>query len=142
MRMRSGAAAGRTRPPFSRSWRCRIRGRAFLLVAFLTLAAVTIPVQTAAAGASPTRPNIVFILTDDLSWNLITPQIAPHIVQLEHQGETFTNYYVADSLCCPSRATIFTGLFPHDTKVNDQRAALRRIHEVRLRRASPRRPSP
>ena len=36
---------------------------------------------------------------------------------MEHEGETFTNYYVADSLCCPSRATIFTGLFPHDTKV-------------------------
>ncbi len=65
----------------------------------------------------PTRPNIVFILTDDLSWNLITPQITPNIVRLEHQGETFTNYYVADSLCCPSRATILTGLFPHDTKV-------------------------
>ena len=47
------------------------------------------------------RPNIVFILTDDLSWNLITPQIALHIVQLEHEGDAFTNYYVADSLCCP-----------------------------------------
>ena len=30
---------------------------------------------------------------------------------------TFTNYFVADSLCCSSRATILTGLFPHDTKV-------------------------
>jgi N-acetylglucosamine-6-sulfatase len=63
------------------------------------------------------RPNIVFILTDDLSWNLVNPRFAPHIVQLEQQGEAFTNYFVADSLCCPSRATIFTGLFPHDTKV-------------------------
>ena len=70
------------------------------------------------ASATPGRkPNIVFILTDDLSWNLITPQIAPHITALEHQGETFSNYYVTDSLCCPSRSTIFTGLFPHDTKV-------------------------
>ena len=59
----------------------------------------------------------MFILTDDLSWNLITPQIAPHITALEKQGETFSNYYVTDSLCCPSRSTIFTGLFPHDTKV-------------------------
>jgi N-acetylglucosamine-6-sulfatase len=75
------------------------------------------PVQNNAAGASSRRPNIIFILTDDLSSNLITPQITPHIIQLEHEGETFTNYYVADSLCCPSRATIFTGLFPHDTKV-------------------------
>jgi N-acetylglucosamine-6-sulfatase len=62
-------------------------------------------------------PNIVFVLTDDLSWDLITPQFAPHIVELERLGATFDHYFVADSLCCPSRATIFTGLFPHDTKV-------------------------
>jgi N-acetylglucosamine-6-sulfatase len=81
---------------------------------------------TLGAGAASTRrdattttrhPNIVFILTDDLSWNLVNRQFAPHIVQLERQGETFKNYFVADSLCCPSRSTIFTGLFPHDTKV-------------------------
>ena len=64
-----------------------------------------------------TRPNIVFILTDDLSWNLINARFAPHIVELEKRGETFTHYFVADSLCCPSRSTIFTGLFPHDTHV-------------------------
>jgi len=75
----------------------------------------TAPAPTATQPAR--RPNIVFILTDDLSWNLVTPQIAPHITALEHQGETFDHYFVADSLCCPSRSTIFTGLFPHDTKV-------------------------
>jgi N-acetylglucosamine-6-sulfatase len=69
------------------------------------------------ASAVVGPPNIVFILTDDLSWNLLNPRFAPHIVDLERRGETFTNYFVADSLCCPSRATIFTGLFPHDTKV-------------------------
>jgi N-acetylglucosamine-6-sulfatase len=67
--------------------------------------------------ATATRPNIVFILTDDLSSDLINSRFAPHIVQLERQGETFSNYFVADSLCCPSRSTIFTGLFPHDTHV-------------------------
>ena len=96
-------------------WRARARAGAGLLAAFLALASGATPVN--AAGASAMRPNIVFILTDDLSWNLITPKITPHIVQLEHQGETFTNFYVADSLCCPSRATTFTGLFPHDTHV-------------------------
>ncbi len=67
--------------------------------------------------ATDTRPNIVFILTDDLSWNLVNNRFAPHVAQLQQQGETFSNYFVADSLCCPSRSTIFTGLFPHDTKV-------------------------
>jgi arylsulfatase A-like enzyme len=30
---------------------------------------------------------------------------------------TFTNYFVSDSLCCPSRASSFTGNYPHDTHV-------------------------
>jgi N-acetylglucosamine-6-sulfatase len=68
-------------------------------------------------AAGPAKPNIVFILADDLSWNLVTPQFAPHIVQLQKRGATFTHYFVADSLCCPSRSSIFTGLFPHDTHV-------------------------
>ena len=71
----------------------------------------------AATTVTASKPNIVFILTDDLSWNLINRRFAPHILALEKRGETFTHYYVADSLCCPSRSTMFTGLFPHDTKV-------------------------
>ena len=69
----------------------------------------------AAAAARPaTKPNVVFILTDDLSWNLVNRKFAPHIVALEKHGETFNHYFVTDSLCCPSRSTIFTGLFAHD----------------------------
>ncbi|MGH8861304.1 MAG: sulfatase family protein [Jatrophihabitantaceae bacterium] len=66
-------------------------------------------------GATPTRPNIVFVLTDDLSWNLMP--FMPHVAALQSAGMTFTNYTVTDSLCCPSRASIFTGDFPHDTHV-------------------------
>ncbi len=68
-----------------------------------------------AGRAAPRRPNIVFVLTDDLAWNLV--RYMPHVLALERQGETFTNYYVTDSLCCPSRASILTGRFPHDTGV-------------------------
>jgi N-acetylglucosamine-6-sulfatase len=80
------------------------------------------PVPHAATTSLPAkarhgRPNIVFILTDDLSWNLVNRRFTPHIVALEKRGETFDHYFVTDSLCCPSRATIFTGLFPHDTHV-------------------------
>jgi N-acetylglucosamine-6-sulfatase len=115
--MNFGEAVGRSTRARAPRW--RQRGAIGLFVAFLLLVDLSSFAETAAGGTdtATTRPNVVFILTDDLSWNLITPQIAPHIYALEHQGETFTNYYVADSLCCPSRATIFTGLFPHDTKV-------------------------
>jgi N-acetylglucosamine-6-sulfatase len=61
------------------------------------------------------RPNIVFVLTDDLSAELV--RYMPHVLAMERKGLTFTNYFVSDSLCCPSRASIFTGNFPHDTHI-------------------------
>lgn len=74
---------------------------------------------TAAGGASarpaPQRPNIVFVLTDDLDWKLV--QFMPNVEALRSQGTTFTNYFVTDSLCCPSRASIFTGRYPHNTHI-------------------------
>ncbi len=65
----------------------------------------------ARAVSSQPAPNIVFVLTDDLSWNLV--RYMPHVVALERAGVTFSNYFVTDSLCCPSRTSIFTGQFPH-----------------------------
>jgi arylsulfatase A-like enzyme len=61
------------------------------------------------------HPNIVFVLTDDLSWNLV--QFMPHVLKMQKDGVTFTNYFVTDSLCCPSRSSIFTGRYPHDTGI-------------------------
>jgi arylsulfatase A-like enzyme len=67
------------------------------------------------AGEAASRPNVVFVLTDDLSMNLV--RFMPHVLAMERNGLTFADYFVADSLCCPSRASIFTGEFPHDTGV-------------------------
>jgi N-acetylglucosamine-6-sulfatase len=66
-------------------------------------------------------PNIVFVLTDDLSWNLV--QFMPHVLELQKHGVTFVNYFVTDSLCCPSRASIFTGRYPHNTGIFSNRGA-------------------
>jgi arylsulfatase A-like enzyme len=68
-----------------------------------------------ARAASATKPSIVFVLTDDLSLDLL--RFMPHVLAMERNGLTFKNYFVADSLCCPSRASIFTGNYPHDTHV-------------------------
>ena len=76
---------------------------------------VVAPCPSATPTSSPSHPNIVFVLTDDLSTNLI--RYMPHVRALERRGTTFTNYTVTDSLCCPSRASIFTGRFPHNTGV-------------------------
>ncbi len=83
----------------------------------VTFAGAHTRARHSAAVAAHRRPNIVFVLTDDLAWNLVTKRYMPHVVALEKQGVTFTNYFVTDSLCCPSRSSIFTGLVPHNTKV-------------------------
>jgi arylsulfatase A-like enzyme len=36
---------------------------------------------------------------------------------MQKDGVTFTNYFVTDSLCCPSRSSIFTGRYPHNTGI-------------------------
>ncbi|MEU8798992.1 sulfatase [Spirillospora sp. NPDC048819] len=64
---------------------------------------------------APKKPNVVFILTDDLSWNLVAHM--PQVLRMQKEGLTFRNFLVADSLCCTSRATIFTGKYPHSTGV-------------------------
>ena len=87
------------------------------------------PSSTTASGAAtgkpapnsiPARgahPNIVFVLTDDLSLDLL--RYMPQVQALETRGLSFDDYFVSDSLCCPSRVSIFTGDFPHDTGVFD-----------------------
>jgi arylsulfatase A-like enzyme len=67
------------------------------------------------AGGAAAAPNIIFVLTDDLAMNLV--QYMPHVLQMQQQGVTFTNYFVADSLCCPSRTSMFTGKYPHNSGV-------------------------
>jgi arylsulfatase A-like enzyme len=67
------------------------------------------------AATAKSRPNVVFILTDDLAWNLVG--YMPHVQQMQRRGVTFTRFFVTDSLCCPSRSSIFSGRFPHNTKV-------------------------
>ena len=93
-----------------------------LLTVVAVIAAAAVGATTSARSATrASRPNIVFVLTDDLSWNLV--RFMPHVLQLQRDGLTFDDYIVSDSLCCPSRSSIFTGLFPHDTGVFSNKGA-------------------
>jgi N-acetylglucosamine-6-sulfatase len=71
--------------------------------------------EGAALPAGAKRPNIVFVLTDDLATNLV--QYMPNVLKMQREGVTFANYFVTDSLCCPSRSSIFTGRYPHNTGI-------------------------
>jgi len=69
--------------------------------------------STLSAWATP-RPNIVFVLLDDLRFDgmgFLTPTVkTPAIDQLAAEGVYFPNAVVTSSLCSPSRATILTGM--------------------------------
>ncbi len=62
------------------------------------------------------RPNIIFILTDDLDLKLM-PYMKQVNSLIASQGAVFTNYFVTASTCCPSRASILRGQYPHSTGV-------------------------
>jgi arylsulfatase A-like enzyme len=63
------------------------------------------------------RPNIVFILADDLGWRDLgcygsNFYETPNIDRLAQMGMRFTNAYAANPLCSPTRASILTGQYP------------------------------
>lgn len=66
---------------------------------------------------SAQRPNIVFILADDMGWGDLScygnPHVAtPHLDRLAAQGTLFTQFYVNGSVCSPTRSAFMTGIFP------------------------------
>ena len=67
-----------------------------------------------------TRPNIIVILADDLGYSDLGSYggeiNTPALDQLAKNGLRFTQFYNA-SRCCPSRASLLTGLYPHQTGI-------------------------
>jgi arylsulfatase A-like enzyme len=64
------------------------------------------------------RPNILFIMSDDHSYNAISAYNnhlikTPNIDRIANEGMLFTNACVTNSICAPSRATILTGKHTH-----------------------------
>ncbi len=75
-----------------------------------------------AGAAAAERPNILIILADDLGFSDVGcygGEIqTPNIDRLAATGVRFTQFYNA-SRCCPSRAALMTGLYPHQAQVGD-----------------------
>ncbi|MFF4698845.1 sulfatase family protein [Streptomyces chattanoogensis] len=75
----------------------------------------------AAPGRRSRRPNILFILGDDLGWADLSsygsPDIrTPHLDRLARQGVRFTQAYAGSATCSPTRFSLYTGRYPGRTQ--------------------------
>jgi N-acetylglucosamine-6-sulfatase len=72
--------------------------------------------QEEGTGSATDKPNIIFVLTDDLDY--ASAQKMPEIrSQLIEEGLSLERTFMSHPICCPSRATILTGLYDHNHNV-------------------------
>jgi N-acetylglucosamine-6-sulfatase len=95
-------------------------GLVLTLLALLAPGPVSATPGEAAAAVPATgvdhRPNVVLILTDDQ--RVGTYRAMPNVNRLlRARGTTYTRAMVPTSLCCPSRSTILTGLYAHNSRL-------------------------
>jgi N-acetylglucosamine-6-sulfatase len=95
--------------------RAKIRNKLSLGLLAVALVAAAGGVLAPAASA---RPNIVVIQADDQTYSQFTPEVMPRTYKLlvDH-GTSFSDYMVTTALCCPSRASLFTGQYGHNNGV-------------------------
>ncbi len=87
----------------------------------VTLLVATVSLAQARAAAQPaggTRPNIIFIMSDDHAAHAIGAygsrvNETPHLDRLAKEGALLTSVFATNSICTPSRATILTGRYSH-----------------------------
>lgn len=98
-----------------------MRRLALIVVTLLVVGCGT----SAQARVAAERPNVVFILADDLDKQLLASHLSdyPNIRALAARGVTFKNAFVTNALCCPSRSTILTGLYAHNHGIMTNTAA-------------------
>src|SRR5215212_2832790 len=104
----------------------------YLIAAFTCLAAAT----TAFAATSAAKPNIIFVLVDDLRWDDLgcaghpfsrTPQID----RIAREGAQFLNAFATTPLCSPSRASILTSEYAHTHGIIDNTERSKQSHRLK-----------
>src|ERR1051325_3375886 len=101
--------------------------RETLLLCFVALAVF---VHSAFVEAKErVRPNFVIIVTDDQNREELSKTLMPKTYErIVQQGASFSHAFVTTSLCCPSRASIFTGLLARHHGVQHNSGRLRRTN--------------
>lgn len=97
--------------------RCRFMKH--LLASFIAL----LPGLCSWLAAAPAKPNIVFILADDLGWGDLgcyghSTIKSPNLDRMARDGSLFTHFYVNGSVCSPSRCAFFTSNYPSRHRIH------------------------
>ena len=83
------------------------------------------------AAAKPrNQPNIILIQADDQSLRQFTDEVMPKTQRLlVDQGTEFTNYFASSGQCCPSRASLLTGQYPHSHGITSNAVGYRGLYK-------------
>lgn len=80
------------------------------------------PLLSAVEKPGPTRPNILFIMSDDHAAHALSAygskiNKTPNLDRIAREGMRFNNCFAVNSICAPSRAAILTGKYSHSNGV-------------------------
>ncbi|MBN1542393.1 sulfatase [candidate division KSB1 bacterium] len=100
--------------------------REFIRTTGLGTAGLTLPLALSSCRWGKTKPNILFIMSDDHAEQAISCYSdklidTPHIDRIAREGIRFENSFVTNSICAPSRATLLTGKYSHINGLRDNR---------------------
>jgi arylsulfatase len=90
------------------------------LLSFLAFIALSIQAADKSQKSFESFPNFILFITDDISWDDLGcygSKVAktPHLDQMAKQGMRFNNAYLSISSCSPSRCSLISGRYPHNT---------------------------
>ncbi len=107
--------------------------RAGIMAETALLATLPLPGPQVAPGRTGSeRPNIVFIIADDMDLDGL--QYMPRLqAVMADQGVSFSNMFVTLSMCCPSHVSILTGQYPHNHHIlenNPPFGGWQRFHDL------------
>lgn len=96
----------------------------FLALFQPTQAATDLQGESPSKSRTDPRPNIILIIADDMAWDDSSPYghpniKTPNIQRLADEGMRFDNAFLTISSCSPSRASIITGRYPHQTNAEE-----------------------
>jgi N-sulfoglucosamine sulfohydrolase len=87
---------------------------------YLILSGLLLTLTFQSSPAQKQQPNVIIFIADDLGWTDLgcygnKAVSTPHIDRIAREGIIFTNVYLTTSSCSPSRTSIISGRYPHNT---------------------------